>query len=271
MKKINSYLGYSPNRISRVGKLSTANHSLESVVFQQGKSILDYDLNVMQDVINNSISSVASSIYKTSGFLSNVIPTLSTAFSLTLPFSDVNLMGKVFSVKSGITGNSAITAPSGLGSSVNVLWWLEIWFQEIVPSGNTANAEIIGSGLTATKDTQIYLHGGETNSGIYATPTTGGPINDLLDPVFAAETTRRVQLRWRIRSSNITSSTAGFGTITNGTYSPEVGVVAQGGRSSDFAYNNNNVVSTTNPFKFIRSDQSSVTISIHSFSEVSRK
>jgi len=269
MKKINSYLGYSPNRISRVGKLSTANHSLESVVFQQGKSILDYDLNVMQDVINNSISSVASSIYKTSGFLSNVIPTLSTAFSLTLPFSDVNLMGKVFSVKSGITGNSAITASSGLGSSVNVLWWLEIWFQEIVPSGNTANAEIIGSGLAATKDTQIYLHGGETNSGIYATPTTGGPINDLLDPVFAAETTRRVQLRWRIRSSNITSSTAGFGTITSGTYSPEVGVVAQGGRSSDFAYSNANVVSTTNPFTFIRSDQSSAVISIHTFSEVS--
>ena len=269
MKKINSYLGYSPNRISRVGKLSTANHSLESVVFQQGKSILDYDLNVMQDVINNSISSVASSIYKTSGFLSNVIPSLSQTFSLTLPFSDVNLMGKVFSVKSGIAGNSAITASSGLGSSVNVLWWLEIWFQEIVPSGNTANAEIIGSGLAATKDTQIYLYGGNTNSGIYETPAVGGPINDLLDPVFSAETTRRIQLRWRIRSSNITSSTAGFGTITSGTYSPEVNVVAQGGRSSDFAYSSINVVSPTNPFRFIRSDQSSVTPSIHTFSEVS--
>ena len=39
MKPVNNYLGVYPTRISRVTGLDVATRSLDSVVFQQGKSI----------------------------------------------------------------------------------------------------------------------------------------------------------------------------------------------------------------------------------------
>lgn len=51
MKPVNSNLGATGSFVSRVSSISSSQASIDSVVFQQGKSILDFDLNVTQDVL----------------------------------------------------------------------------------------------------------------------------------------------------------------------------------------------------------------------------
>lgn len=55
MKPVNAYLGYSPSRVSRVKEIDSSIQSWESVLFQQGKSVMDFDLNVLQNILRNSI------------------------------------------------------------------------------------------------------------------------------------------------------------------------------------------------------------------------
>jgi len=244
MKKINSALGIYPTRTSRVSSIDTANQSLESVVFQQGKSILDFDLNVMQDIIAKNQQRFVQSIYKSSGFLTNPNITISSN-TLTIQKSFVNIQGNIFTIASAASGSTmTVTVDS---TNVNTFVWLEAWYQEVVPTAASGETISSNASVTENKSATIYKYGG--------TDTADNAITNIMtDPVFGAETTRRIQLRWRLRTSAITTNDVSLGFITGVSYTVSTpansSVKAQGGRSSSFISTN----ASTNPYTFYRAD-----------------
>jgi len=236
MKPVNAYLGYDPSRVSRINEIDSTIHSWESVLFQQGKSVMDFDLNVLQNILRNSIGSLANNIFDGSGFFKTPGFTISNAGILALPYPcDINLYGRTIKVrgttnaglqKSSVytanTGNLAVTAPFGN------FFWLEFWYEEITPV--TVQNEIVSAGDQQKKTYQVDPYGGEENRN-----TATNPYNNIIDPIYGAETSRRVQLRWRIRSTKIenrATNSLGFGpSIT--TFGGNGEVLARGGRSVD--------------------------------------
>ena len=263
MKPVNAYLGYDPSRVSRVNEIDSTIHSWESVLFQQGKSVMDFDLNVLQNILRNSIGSLANNIFDGSGFFKTPGFTVSNAGSLAMPTScDINLYGRTIKVrgttnaglqKSSVytpdTGNLAATAPFGN------FFWLEFWYEEITPV--TVQNEIISAGNTQKKTYQVDPYGGEENRN-----TATNPYNNIIDPIYGAETSRRVQLRWRIRSTKIASRTTnslGFGPSVT-TFGGNTEVVARGGKAQSTPNSDN--VDTLSTYVFYRSSDYPVTESI---------
>ena len=196
MKPVNSNLGATGSFVSRVSSISSSQASIDSVVFQQGKSILDFDLNVTQDVLKNSIESLARSILSKSGFLKSIAITSSYSspnVTISIPPVDVALLGKIVRLSSS-------SATGNINSTVNVssgaFFWIELWYQEIIPEGTieTGKISVIKSYGYADDDSSLS--------------------NTMKDVTFGAETTRRVQLRWRVRSAQTTSSNFTDATIT---------------------------------------------------------
>jgi hypothetical protein len=231
MKPVNAYLGYDPTRVSRISEIDSTIQSWESVLFQQGKSVMDFDLNVLQNILRNSISTLARSIFDGSGFLKNPLYTVDyPSGTLRLPVTDVNLNGRTVKICKE-DGSDAVTktlSPTTTQNDSN-FYWIEFWYQEIVPV--TVTSEIIGSSEAQVKLTQVHPYGGEDNPVI-----SSNPYNNILDPIFGSETSRRVQLRWRLRSTTITGNNpGGFGGNASGTYGGNSQVLAQGGRTSPVA------------------------------------
>ena len=252
MKKINSALGIYPTRTSRVSSIDTANQSLESVVFQQGKSILDFDLNVMQDIIAKNQQRFVQSIYKSSGFLTDPAIAISSN-TLTIQKSFVNIQGNIFTIASAEYGsiNSAMTVTID-STNVNTFVWLEAWYQEVVPIAALGETISSNASVLETKNATIYKYGGTGTSDNFIE-------NIITDPVFGAETTRRIQLRWRLRTSAINTGDVSLGFITGNSYTPSTpansSVKAQAGRSSSFISTN----ASTNPYTFYRANNSDTT------------
>ena len=252
MKKINSALGIYPTRTSRVSSIDTANQSLESVVFQQGKSILDFDLNVMQDIIAKNQQRFVRSIYKSSGFLTdpNISININTGL-LSINKSFVNIQGNIFTIASpsNVSGTITVQTPT---SNTYTFVWLEAWYQEVVPTGASGETISSNASITETKDPIIYKYGG-------ADTAENAIANAITDPTFGAETTRRIQFRWRVRLSTINASDVSQGFITGSSYTQSTAanssVKAQGGRSSAFITTN----SSANPYTFYRADNYSST------------
>jgi len=191
VKPVNSNLGAAGSRVSRVSSISSSQASIDSVVFQQGKSILDFDLNVTQDVLKNSIESLARSILSKSGFLKAITITSSYAspnVTISIPPVDVALLGKIVRLSSS-SATGTITSTANVSSGA--FFWIELWYQEIIPDGTTE----------AGKINVIKTYGYADGEGDGSSLT-----NTMKDPTFNAETTRRIQLRWRVRSAQTTSS-----------------------------------------------------------------
>jgi hypothetical protein len=202
MKPVNSYLGVYPTRASRVSSLDVGTRSLDSVLFQQGKSMLDYDLNVMQSVLKTNIETIARQIFSTSGIIQSnyTLSVNSTTGTVTINSFDAQVYGAPIHVASS-TGAITSSRPTGSAFDTTTFLWLEVWYQEIATSGSN---EPIFSSSTENKDTFMYQYGGVGVSNEYASAPS------LIDPVFGAETTRRIQLRWRIRHVILTTQTNGF-------------------------------------------------------------
>ena len=254
MKKINSALGIYPTRTSRVSSIDTANQSLESVVFQQGKSILDFDLNVMQDIIAKNQQRFVQSIYKSSGFLTNPSISINSSTGLiSINKSFVNIQGNIFTIasasNSAVNGTITVQTPT---SNTYTFVWLEAWYQEVVPTGASGETISSNASIIETKDPIIYKYGG-------ADTADNAITNAITDPTFGAETTRRIQFRWRVRLSTINASDVSQGFITGSSYTTSTAtnssVKAQGGRSSAFITTN----SSANPYTFYRADNYSST------------
>ena len=93
MRPINPYLGASSLRTSRVSYIDVQGKAWDSVVFQQSKSILDFDLNTMQRILQESVSQLSRTLF-TSGFVNNSSMSLSGT-TITLADSRVNFFGTV--------------------------------------------------------------------------------------------------------------------------------------------------------------------------------
>ena len=224
MKPKNIYLGASPLRTSRVEYISSGNTSFDSVIFQQGKSLLDFDLNVLQDVLKSTIEQLARSVFSGSGFLAS--PTISItsnsgACNFSMEPATLNLFGKIVNI-SGPSGGT-ISLPN-ITTANNAMVWLEMWYQEIAPDGT--QEKINDSSVVENKSSRIIQFGGIPNK------SSDVIFNNLKDVNFGAETTRRVQFRWNIRADSV-SSGEGFSANRLHTGTPVTTIFAKAGRTPD--------------------------------------
>ena len=129
--------------------------------------------------------------------------------------SRVNSLGTIARVfdPSGTGGQVTIPINNASLSSLysRIFLWLEIWFQEIVPTVTTEPFD--GSSALENKSSVVPYSGGVQNS----TTLT----NELYDSTYGSETTRRIQVRWRIRQTegiDLTPSIVEASSISFGTY-----------------------------------------------------
>lgn len=213
MKPVNPQLGASPLRISRVSSIDVQSKAWDSIVFQQSKSILDFDLNVMQRVLQENIQQLSRTLF-TSGFINNTTAVALSSPNTTVRLADskVNFFGTVARIANPNGTNQSIDidcSPYTSSATSQVFLWLELWFQEIVPD-NTSKSIDGSASLIETKLSSVTKYGGELNSTLS---------NELKDSGFNAETTRRIQVRWRIRQTPRINPTPAIATgyITSGT------------------------------------------------------
>jgi hypothetical protein len=162
-------------------------HSFDTLVFQDGKPVLDSELNLLFDVISDKFQKYISNQTQ-SGFLNSssfiVNSTWSNTFQMLQDFAIVNGL-QVKILPSGTSNINLSTASLGSGNQRYDFIFLEVW------------KTMISGGATEHKPdaTHIYKEGNVQN-------TTDTLDDDIIDPIIAAvypETTKRVQIQYRIR------------------------------------------------------------------------
>lgn len=196
--------------------LNPNNRSFSMVAFQQAKPILDSEANLAQLMQNKMRADLVRSLLSP-GMMSMTTITGVTDKRNTLRIVDAvaNVNGWLLYLRGqGRTdASSDITFPAAPNSgSREDLAWLEAWFEVIAPTDSQS----------ADDDENVYKYGG-VQSGTLA--------NDLQDSVAGAETTRRIQLRWNIRTATDVNFTTYPEGIRNGDR-----VKARGGNSADTDY-----------------------------------
>ncbi|MGN8831067.1 hypothetical protein ACTNDZ_00715 [Selenomonas montiformis] len=196
-------------------KLSPKNRSFSMVVFQQAKPILDSEVNLAQQIQNHLRADYIRQTLS-DGFLK-----LKPSYGVTnvkncirLNEAVANMQGWIIQM-SGANRNDAksdIVFPAAPNSGTrDDLAYVEIFFEPVAPTGSRED-----------DDENVYKYGGLKS---------GTLTNDLLDEVAGAETSRRVQLRWNIR----TVSDVNFTTYPDGV-NDSSRVKARGGAVSDSDY-----------------------------------
>lgn len=168
--------------LSRV--LSPNNRNFGLVAFQQAKPILDSELNLMQQIQNKLRTDILRTI------MSSGIISMDVQAGITDKKNTLRISGAMACVNgwlltlSGSNRNDAasdIVFPAAPNSgSREDLAFVECWFEEVAPSGSPED-----------DDENVYRYGGIAS---------GTLANDLQDNVAGDETTRRIQLRWNIRT-----------------------------------------------------------------------
>jgi hypothetical protein len=164
--------------------LPYADRAFEQVLFQQGRPILDSELNLVQTIMHEAMDSLSRTIMQ-AGILSNLVPLSDTALFAKFQALDFLLDGRAITISDSQTTNDfrVQLPPLPLSGSRTDLVWL-IVYREEVASDQSANARNV-----------IKRHGnlaGETVP------------NDLRDPALPSsyETTRRIQRSYRVVSSS---------------------------------------------------------------------
>ncbi len=198
---------------SRILNPSQRNFSM--VAFQQAKPLLDSELNLTQLMQNKMRADLVRTLLS-SGMVSLATTTGVTDKKNTLRISNAvaNINGWILYLRGmGRTdASSDIVFPAAPNSgSREDLAWLEAWFEEVAPTGSPED-----------DDENVYKYGG-VQSGTLA--------NDLQDSVAGDETSRRIQLRWNIR----TATDVDFTTYPEGLGNTDR-VKARGGSDADTDY-----------------------------------
>lgn len=195
--------------------LNPQGRNYSEVVFQQAKPIMDADMNLAQQVQNYIRADIMRKLLKP-GVVSMTATTGVTDIknALRINGATVHMNGWLLN----LYGNNRtdlqsdiIFPPAPYSGTREDLAYVEAWFEEV---GTVESKE--------DDSESIYRYGG-INSGTLA--------NDLIDPVVGAEISRRIQLRWNIR----TVSDVNFASHANGV-DDTVRVKARGGSSSDTNY-----------------------------------
>ena len=198
---------------SRILNPSQRNFSM--VAFQQAKPLLDSELNLTQLMQNQMRADLVRTLLS-SGMVSLTTTTGVTDKQNTLRISNAvaNVNGWLLYLRGmGRTdASSDIVFPAAPNSgSREDFAWLEVWFEEVAPTGSPED-----------DDENVYKYGG-VQSGTLA--------NDLQDSVAGDETSRRIQLRWNIR----TATDVDFTTYPEGMGNTDR-VKARGGSDADTDY-----------------------------------
>lgn len=165
-------------------ELDPTSRSFAMVAFQQAKPILDSELNVTQQMQNHLRAEVLRKTLSP-GFLSMNVATGITDVKNAIRISGAvaHANGWLLAVNGANRDDSqsdVIFPAAPYSGSREDVAFLECWFQEVAPSGSPE-----------VDDENVYKYGG-TQSGTLQ--------NDLMDSVAGDETTRRIQLRWRLRT-----------------------------------------------------------------------
>lgn len=199
--------------LSRV--LSPNNRNFSLVAFQQAKPILDSEMNLTQLIQNKARADLIRTILDP-GIISIKTTTDVTDKKNTLRISEAvaNMNGwllYLYGANRTDASSDIVFTPAPYNGTREDLAYLEAWFEEVAPTGSPED-----------DDESVYKYGG------IASGTLG---NDLQDNVAGAETTRRIQLRWNIRTAadvNFTDYPAGINNTDR--------VKARGGNDSDTDY-----------------------------------
>ena len=196
-------------------KLNPADRNFSMVMFQQAKPILDSEVNLIQqnqnqlraDILRNILSPGLLSIQVTTGVTD-------VKNSIRISGAIANINGWLLALKGANRTDASsdiLFSPAPYSGTREDLAFLEAWFQAVAPS-NTSEDD----------DENVYKYGG-VNSGTFA--------NDLQDNVAGAETTQRIQFRWRLRTVGDVDFTNHAGGVDNADR-----VKARGGSDTDTDY-----------------------------------
>lgn len=195
--------------------LSPMNRNFSMVAFQQAKPAMDSELNLSQQIQNKARADILRAL------LSPGLLSLTTITDVTDRRNALRISGAVANVNGWLVylyGQNRSDAMSDIvfpvapnSGSREDLAFVEVWFEEVAPAGSPED-----------DDENVYKYGGVAS---------GTLANDLLDSVAGAETTRRIQLRWNIRTVTDVNFTSYPKGVDNGDR-----VKARAGARSDTNY-----------------------------------
>lgn len=195
--------------------LNQENRNFSMVAFQQAKPILDSEMNLTQLIQNKARADLIRAILEP-GIISIKITTDVTDKKNTLRISEAvaNMNGwllYLYGANRTDASSDIVFTPAPYNGTREDLAYLEAWFEEVAPTGSPED-----------DDESVYKYGGLAS---------GTVANDILDPTAEDETSRRIQLRWNIRTAadvNFTNYPAGINNTDR--------VKARGGNNSDTDY-----------------------------------
>lgn len=195
--------------------LNPQSRNFSMIAFQQAKPLLDSELNLSQQVQNALRAEVVRKL------LSPGLLSATTITGVTDKMNTLRLSGATANVNGWLINlyganrsdnQSDITfAEAPYSGTREDLAYVEAWFEEVAPSGSPED-----------DDESVYKYGGLAS---------GTMPNDLQDSTAGDETSRRIQLRWNIRTVSDVDFTTYPKGVDNGTR-----VKAKGGASSDTGY-----------------------------------
>lgn len=195
--------------------LNPGNSNFSMVAFQQAKPLLDSEMNLAQQIQNKWRADILRTLLSP-GIIGMDIQMNITDKPNTIRISgaSAHMNGWLIDMCGQNRSDSASdivfpTAP--YNGSREDFAFVEAWFEEVAPTGSPED-----------DDENVYKWGG-INSGTTA--------NNILDSTAEDETTRRIQLRWNIR----TVSDVNFTAYPNGVNNTDR-VKARGGASGDTDY-----------------------------------
>jgi hypothetical protein len=188
--------------------LDVEGRNFESTVYQSSKPVLDSELNQTQDVIqarNRSFLQLAhsgwlgSDVFDTSSHSSGIFIFSPTSNEITVPGMNALVNGWLIPVVTGIgsTGGLSLNRldlgapPEGVGALRTDLVILEVWRRLLSASPSTDGKSPTGR---IWRNGNVKIDGSDDLNLNYA--------DDIIDANVGAETTKRVQIQYRLRVIN---------------------------------------------------------------------
>jgi hypothetical protein len=174
--------GYDGSDVSRT--LQPGRHAFDTVVWQQGMPPLDSELNLLHDVMSDKMQDHVKSVMQ-SGFVNQPAYVFNATWSNYLQMTECAAYVNGWRLDVVPFGDSYVQLPAATVGLGNHRWdfvFLEVWKTILVQ----------GSAQHKPSTTLIYKDGNVQNA-------AGNYTDDIKDPVVPFETTRRVQIQYRIR------------------------------------------------------------------------
>lgn len=207
------------------GQYTADDHSFESVVFQQDRPILDWEFNLLQEILGQAGSRLLALRTIPSGFLTGDFleaPDLSKSYTFLSAVAGnenkfvmkaADLVVNGWPVRFEYSGSATpgenvvqLPAPPGGGNRTDLVI-LEVWRALVSPAPSIINKSPTG---------QILRHGNAKAADQFP-PGNVNLADDLLDPDYVQETQKRVQIQYRYRviagATLGVSDIDGFGTL----------------------------------------------------------